>query len=212
MINKTKKINRKQKGSLLLELLISMSILIVIILVGTNAIFLSMKSNEASRERDVVTTLANQSLEAVQAVVEENWQNIYSLIKNTQHYYPTLSGNKWILTTAVENETLVFNGKNYKRFVVISNTSRNNDNRNIQDVYNSLYDDPSTQKVSVTVTSPEGYTITAYRYFFQWKNKICDQASWVTPGSGNTVKTCSDSTYDTKEEFINTTGGILKLN
>ena len=212
MINKTKKINRKQKGSLLLELLISMSILIVIILVGTNAIFLSMKSNEASRERDVVTTLANESLEAVQAVAEEDWQNIYSLVKDSQHYYPTLSANKWILTTTLADETLVFNGKNYKRYAIISNTSRDNTTRNIQDVYNSLYNDPSTQKVSVTVTSPEGYTITAYRYFFQWKNKICDQTSWVTPGSSNEVKTCPDTTYDTKDNSINTTGGILKLN
>lgn len=211
-MTKIKKINRKQKGSLLLELLISMSILIVVILVGTNAVFLSMKSSEASRERDVVTTLANESLEVVQAVAEEDWQNIYSLVKNSQRYYPTLSGNRWILTTAVENETLVFNGKNYTRYVIISNTSRDNETRNIQDVYNSSFDDPSTQKVSVTVTSPEGYTITAYRYFFQWKNKICNQIGWVTPGSGNVPQTCPNTNYDTKDEFIDTTGGILKLN
>ena len=212
MINKIKNIDTKIKGSLLLELLISMSILIVIILVGTNAVFLSMKSNEAARERDVVTTLANESLEAVQAVAEENWQDIYSLVKDSQHYYPMLSRSKWILTTTPANETVVFNGKNYKRYVVISNASRNNDSRNIQDVYNSSFDDPSTQKISATVTSPGGYTITAYRYFFQWKNKICDQNSWITPGSSNQVKICPDTTYDTKDDSIDTTGGILKLN
>ena len=211
-MTKIKKINTKKKGSLLLELLISMSLLGIIIFAGADAVYLSMKSSQASRERDVGTTLANESLEAVRAVSEEKWQNIYSLNKiNEQHYHVTQSEGKWIIVS--DNEIVNFNGKNYTRYVTISNVSRSPDSRNIEDIYISSNDDPSTQKVSVTVISPEGYNTTISGYFFRWKNMICNQTSWAEGQSGYLLKNCSDGTYGEMDPFIIVNDdGKLQLN
>ena len=210
MIIKLKKIKKQSEGSLLLELLISMSLLAIIIFVGANAVFLSIKSSDVSRERDVDNTLASETLEGMRSIAEENWQNIYSLTKSNGHYYPTQSGGKWII--AVGDETVNFNGKNYTRYITINNVSRDSFTHNIQNTYSSTYDDPSTQKVSVTVSSPNGSPLTIYEYFFRWKNKICNQNSWATGGSGATPKVCPDTTYDTKDNTIDLSTGAIKLN
>lgn len=207
------KINKKQNGSLLLELLIAISLLCIIVFMGANAVFLSMKSNEASRDRDVGSTLANESLEAVRAVTEENWQNIYSLSKDGTHYIVIQREGKWVVESVgnATDENITFNNKIYRRYIIIENVSRDTDYK-IETAYNALKDDPSTQKVSVVVISPTGDETLISGYFFRWKNLICNQSNWVTGGSGNEAKGCSSTTfYDVKDETIDNEGGVLKL-
>jgi len=141
----------------------------------------------------------------MRSLLEESWSNIYSLTKNTQHYYPTVSGGKWITMTG--DETVSINSGSYTRYVVIDNVSRNDSTRNIETTYVSANDDPSTQKITATVVSPSGVSVVIPEYFYRWKNKICTQTAWVTGGSGNTVKTCPDTTYDTKDASIDVSSG-----
>jgi type II secretory pathway pseudopilin PulG len=203
------RINKKNKGALLLELLIVIAILAVILAVTVNGVFLSIKSNKTGGERDIAIALASESLEAARATTEEDWQNIYSLTKSTQHYQTTPSGTKWILATG--DETLTINNITYTRYVVIDNVSRDSTTHNIQASYSSTDDDPNTQKVTATVSWPGGGPVVSSLYFFRWKNKVCPQTAWTTGGSGNTVKLCSDASYDTKDAEIDVTGGSLKL-
>lgn len=202
---------KKQSGALLLELLIVISLIAIILAVSANATFLSMKGNKTSGDSNVATNLASESLEAARSVSEEDWQNIYTLTKGTQHYYPTQQGGtgKWILMTG--DEIKVLNGVSYTRYIVIDNVSRDSITRNIQGSYSINDDDPSTQKVTVTVSWTGGKPVILSEYFFRWKNIICDQAGWITGGSGNTVKTCPDTTYDTKDAAIDISTGSIKL-
>lgn len=200
----------KNRGALLFELLIVISLLAVILSIGANAVFLSIKGNKVSGERDVASALASESLEAVRSVAEEDWQNIYSLTKGS-HYYPTETNGKWLLTTPGD-ETVNINTAVYKRYVIISNVSRDSLTRNIQNSYLSVNDDPSTQKITVRVEWTGGNPIEISEYFFRWKNKTCDQNDW-SGGVGTGVKDCSDSTHSdiSPAGTINTTGGKLQL-
>ena len=209
IIDKFKK-NNKSRGSLLFELLIVISLLAVILSVGANAVFLSLRSNKTSGERDVASGLASETLEAVRSTVEENWQNIYSLTKSTGHYYPLQSVNKWTLTSG--DQVVTLNNIAYTRYITVDNVSRDYTTRNIQSSYSGADDDPSTQKVTVKISWAGGNSITLVEYFFRWKNKICAQTSWVTGGSGNTVKNCPDTTYDVKDDaLIDISTGSIKL-
>lgn len=209
MISKIKQINKKNAGSLLFELLIVISLLAVILSVGANAVYLSLRSNQISGERDIAGALASESLEAVRAVTEENWHNIYSLTKNT-HYYPSEQAGKWILNAGDENVNI--NNIIFTRYVTIENVSRDNLSRNILNSYDSYGDDPSTQKVTVTVTWPGGNPIIISEYFFRWKNKICNQSDW-SAGQGSGVKNCADQSHGgiSPSGTINIQGGQLKL-
>ncbi|OGI67655.1 hypothetical protein A2732_00185 [Candidatus Nomurabacteria bacterium RIFCSPHIGHO2_01_FULL_40_10] len=199
----------KQKGALLLELLVVISVVAVVLSVGTNAVFLSLRSNKIGGERDIANALAFEALEAVRAATEENWQNIYGLIKSSQHYQIATPSGKWELATG--DETINLNGIDYTRYVTIDNVSRDDSTRYVQNSYVSAADDPSTQKVTVTVSWSGGNPVVLYEYFFRWKNKVCNQTSWVTGGSGTTVKTCPDTSYDTKDSGVDISTGSLKL-
>jgi len=208
MVNNFKKQNKKQKGSLLFEMLIVISLVAIILSVGTNAVFLSMRSSKASGERDVANTLASGALESVKAITEENWQNIYGLTKSTQHYYPSELEGKWVLVEG--DETININDVSYTRYLIIENVSRDVTTRNIEGGYVSDNDDPSTQKVTITVSWSDSSPVTVSEYFFRWRNKICNQTEWTTAEPGDAVKECPSVTYDAKEN-IDVSGGSLKL-
>lgn len=202
----------QNKGSLLLELLIVISILAIILTVGAQAVYVSMQSGKVSGERDVAIGLANEALEAVRAVADEKWQNIYNLTKSTQHYYATstLSVGKWTLVDG--DETIALNNATYTRYVIIDNVSRDGATRAIENTYVSADDDPGTQKVSVSVSWPNANPVLVSGYFFRWRNKVCNQTDW-SGGVGAGPKNCPDTTYEsiTPPGTINTVGGQLKL-
>lgn len=213
---KNKKISLN-KGALLLELLIVISLLAVILSFGINAMFLSLKSNKVSGERDIANALATESLEAVRATVEENWQNIYSLTKTTQNYYPKQSLGKWVLTTVPGDGTITIGGVVFTRYVVIDNVCRDNSTREVTGltpctIPSTQADDPSTQRVSSIVSWPGSDPITIYEYFFRWKNKVCTQGGWVAGVPGNSTQDCTGTgtNYDSKEDtvFIDSNGSF----
>ena len=205
----TNKINSCSRGSLLLELLIVISLIAIILSFSANAMFLSMRSSKTSGDRDTASALATEALEATRSVIEEDYQNIYGLVKSSGHYYPIQSGGKWVLFAG--DETIVLNNTSYTRYVTVNNVSRDGSTRNIQNTYSALDDDPSTQKVTVTVSWPNGSPVSISEYFFRWKNKVCDQPGWVTALPGNSVANCGDTTFDSKDSVIDVTGGTLKL-
>ncbi|MEK6877161.1 MAG: hypothetical protein AABZ49_00865 [Thermoproteota archaeon] len=209
MIATCKKRKKQSSGALLLELLIIISLIAIILSVGVHAVLLSIKSNKVLGERDVANALASESLEITRAITEENWENIYSLIKSTQHYQTIQSGGKWAFIAG--DETINMNNILYTRYSIIDNVSRDDTTRHIQSSYSSVDNDPSTQKITVTVSWLGGNPVVVSGYFFRWKNKVCAQTAWTTGGSGNTVKLCSDASYDTKDAAIDVTGGSLKL-
>lgn len=206
----------QKRGSLLLELLIAISVLAIILSVGTQAVYVSMQSGKTSAESDVAIGLANEALEAVRGTAEEKWQNIYDLAgKGSTHYKTVQSAGKWTLASG--DEAIALNTANYTRYVTIENVNRCNDATRIIasstpgcTPSTNYSDDPSTQKVIVTVSwQGTGSPVAVSDYFIRWRNKVCPQTSWTGTGSG--VKTCPDTTYDTKEAAVSTAGGTLQL-
>lgn len=179
----------QKRGAILLELLIAISILAIILSVGTQAVYVSLQSGKISGERDVAVGLASEALEAVRGTAEEKWQNIYDLTKTSQHYKTVQSGNKWTLATG--DETIAVNNASYTRYVIIENVSRDASTRMIDTGPNY---DPSTQKVTVTVSWANADPVVLNEYFLRWKNKACLQTSW-SGGVGSGTKNCPDTTF-----------------
>jgi type II secretory pathway pseudopilin PulG len=204
-MTKYEKSRKGKGGSLLLELLIVIALLAVILSFGANAVFLSLRSNKASAERDGASALATEALEAARSVADENWQNIYTLTKGSQ-YHPAISASKWVLTSG--SEVITINNVAYTRYVVIDNVSRDTATRNIETAYVGADDDPGTQKATATVSWGGGLSVSAVDYFARWKNNVCPQTAWTTGATGNTVKLCTDASYDVKDAAVNVTGGL----
>src|SRR5687768_3525718 len=89
-----------QSGQLLLEILIIIGIVAVIVGLGAQFIYLSLRSNKAANEKNVALGLLSETLEAVRGSATEKWQNLYTLTHATQDYYPSQSAGKWIISNA----------------------------------------------------------------------------------------------------------------
>ncbi len=206
----------RTRGAFLLELLIVIALLGIILGVGTQAVYVSLQSGKISGERYVAIGLASESLEAVRGFTEENWQNIYALTKGYQ-YQTVKSGSKWATSTAIE--TIALNKVTYTRYFIVENVSRDSTvDRKIESTYSSVSDDPSTQKVTVTVSWIGADPVTISEYFVRWKNNTCAQTNWVggvTSPADSTVPVanCTISTvYFTSDNTIATsTAGQLEL-
>lgn len=206
-----------QRGFLLLELLVAISILAIILAVGSESVYVSLQSGKTSSESDVAIGLANETLEATRAISDEKWQNLYNLTKGSQ-YHVVQSSNKWATSSA--SELISLNTAKYTRYFTVLNVCR--DTTPGSRLITGLTDtngtttscttstgifDPSTEKVTVTVTwSGSGSPVIVSDYFLRWKNAVCPQTSWAG-GVGSGTKTCPDTTYVYKESPIAVTGG-----
>lgn len=215
------------RGAFLLEILIVVALLGIILGVGTQAVYVSLQSGKVSGERDVAVGLASESLEGVRAFTEENWQNLYTLTKWTTPYDTVLSGSKWATTTTITPISL--NNASYTRSFVVQNVCRDTTSARsitgITDTNGTLTTctsstgefDPSTQKVTVTVSWTGADPVTISEYFVRWKNKTCNQTDWSTGRQADTVivdvVNCSTiSKYYLEDNDIATsTAGQLQL-
>lgn len=215
----------QKRGALLLELLIAVSILAIILSISSQSVYTSLQSGKISSESDVATGLANETLEATRAISDEKWQNIYNLTKGAQ-YHVVQSGTKW--ATSATSEAIALNAANYVRFFTIQNICRDTivgsrlitgltdgpipavaDGTLTACTTSTGLFDPSTQKITVTVSwQGSGSPIVISDYFLRWKNKVCNQAGWTTQVGGGSAVCTGDTTYDTKDTWLNTTGGL----
>lgn len=208
------KINNKKPGSLLLEILIVIGVVGIVIPIIAQIVVSSLNVNKWSMENKIATDLADETTKSLDSISFEKWQNIYGKVKSsTDHYYTAKVAGAWTINTG--NEALTVNTLSYTRYFTISNVCRDNTSReiimdaNIPPCTAGNSDDPSTQKITVTVSWKNG-TISKDYYLTRWRNQICNQTSWSGVGSGPV--TCPNTTYESATSIdTSSIPGSLKL-
>jgi len=197
----------KQSGQLLLEILIAVVAIVAIAGLGAQLVLVGQKSNEITGDKDTALKLVEETFEAVRSIATENWQTVYAPVSGKGSgnlYHPEQQSGKWVLVAGTQPVTI--NGVNYTRSLYIENVNRDA-SKNI--VLTGGTDDPSTQKITVSISWPRGETITGSEYVTRWRGKGCVQTGWATQSSDTSP--CPADTYYTKDDSINTSGGELKL-
>ena len=202
-----------RKGQILIEILIGIVILALISIAITQMIIASSKGTKSSGQQSIMDSLAQEALEATEAIATSDWHNIYNLTKETQEYYPKIVAGAWSLTNDLADKTVTINSVGYQRWIVIENVMRD-PGGNI--VANSGTDDPSTQKITVTITASGQQSLIYIRYFSRSRNSTAVQNDW-SGGSGQVTNPTNgfDSNFNTlyysDDGNIDTTDGKLKL-
>jgi len=117
-------------------------------------------------------------------------------------------------TPASGTESLVFGNNTFTRWFTIENVSRALADQAIESTYEPTRDDPSTQKITVSVTAERLLATTSIvQYITRSRNEVYQQTDWScgliptdTPSSGNP---CG---YLTASSTIINRGGSLELN
>lgn len=220
-------VSSSKRGVMLVELLVAIAAAAIVFSLGAQLTYVSGRSAKIAADTTVALGLVSETHEAVRASATEKWQNLFNLTKNSA-YHPETTAGKWVLISGVQ--TVTVNRVDYSRSFIAQNMCRTQTSQVFGDITGitdgpavadgtlttcttsgGVYD-PSTQKITVTVSWTGNTGITTSEYVFRWRNKICNQTSWQTaePGS-STAKTCpNDTTYDTKDSGV-TTGASLYL-
>ncbi len=166
-----------KKGQLLVEVLVGIGIMAILVSAILPLILTSTNATIRENKNSIAVSLAKEQIEAVKAVKEENWNNLYSVSKGTD-YYPKIDAGKWQLASGIE--TIPLNGLTFQRSIKVDNVSRTDLNGagNIESIYNQSRDDPSTQKVTSTVTSEQMVAISIIEYMSHWKSSLWTQTDW----------------------------------
>ncbi len=194
-----------QKGQLLLEVLITISVSAIVIGMAAGLIMVSLRAVKSAEQRIIATKLLQEEFEIAEIVAKEKWRNFYDFNKGSgNHYHPsrsgsdvcTQSGNKWCLVAGDEN--VIIEGATFSRYIYFENVCRDDSSRVITGVFPcgvGSSDDPSTQKIIAGVTFGQGETITRSQYLTRWSNEVCNQTQWTSSGQ-ITPTTCPTAGYD----------------
>ena len=207
------------RGIMLLELLIAIAAAAIVFSLGAQLTYVSARSSKIAADTTVALGLVSETHEAIRAAASEKWQNVFNLAKNSSHHAEVVSG-KWVLLSGAATTTV--NGLDYGRSFIVQNVCRAQTSQILGDITGitdtngtlttcttsgGVYD-PSSQKVTVTVSWIGSDGIAMSEYILRWQNKICRQTAWS--GSGSGAKNCPDTTYDSKDSQV-TAGDALYL-
>lgn len=207
-------VNCQMSGQVLFEILLAVAVIIGVAAVSAQLSQMSLQSADVAGDRTVATNLSREAVEATRAISGENWVTFYAITKGAQ-YHPEVQTNKWVLVSGSESVTI--NGESYTRYLIVDNVSRNTSSGDIESSYNSANDDPSTQKITITIQKSGLADITYSEYISRWKNASPVQTSWQATGQGDNP-TSGDSTnfnnsYFSDDSNVDITGtpGSFKL-
>lgn len=207
-----------RSGQLLMETLLAISAAVIVLALGAQLVYVSLRSSQVAGERNVGLGLMEEGVGAVSSIATEQWQNIYTLAKTGTHYHATTTSGRW--TVALGDDSIIVGAKTFSRYFTVANVCRDSTTRNITGltdtdgstmlcVVSGGSFDPSTQSITIHVQMPDGGdTLSTTEYILRWRNKVCAQTNW-SGGAASGVKACPDTTYESKTNI--TAGSDLQL-
>lgn len=181
-------------GQSLLEIIIALAVGTILIGAAVVAVTSALKSNVDIRTTQVANSLSQEYIDILQTMAESNWQSIYGVAgkgSNSQ-FYLSPSSTTYVINTG--NTTTIAEGRIFTRYLSVENAGR--DSCGIGNISTNptsscsagpgssgVTDDPSTQKITVTVSWGTNYTVTKVQYLTRYKNKSLIQSDW-SGGSG----------------------------
>lgn len=214
------KIVLNNNGQILIEIILATLIGTMIIGAAASLIVASQKSSQISEQKNTAVLLAQEAVESLKSIVENNWHWIFlppdgagdkdASKGDGNNYCLKIDGvnNTWTLASNPTDCDIDVNGIIYTRTINIYNVSReDNDDENI--INPGGVEDSSTQKVRIKVSYPSGEDIIVEKYLTRWRNEIFIQSDWS--GGGGQDDFTDSLKYYTDDGNIDNSGGALQL-
>ncbi len=169
----------REKGQSLVELLVGVAIVTIIISSIVGALVLVLRSNLQSTTSRTAAALGGEIINGVRSVTEGKWSNLYSVSPKgpSTTYRVTSSGTPPTLTIVSGSEDIVVNNLTYTRFFSVENVNRDS----VQSIVASGTEDPSTQKITVTVrwqVSGDTAKLQTTEYLTRFRNEVTKFTDW----------------------------------
>ena len=179
-------------GQSLVEVVIALAIGVLFIGVATVAVVPILRSNLETKNVQIATSLTQEYLDNIKNLAESKWFNIYNPAsakgQNSQFYLGVASTSYQIFSGTTST---IIGGLTFTRYFSIENVNRNFCGSGDIDANATsttctsgpgtvgITDDPSTQKITVTVNWQNSRSISRSQYLTRSRNKIFDQTDWL---------------------------------
>jgi len=178
---------KKQKGAALIELLIAVTVGGIMIIGSVALIAVTLRVSVQNKYFQSAAFLNQDLIEKVSIYAEREWIcddssmncGIYQLKKGSLNKYHLTASSSF--KAVQDEEVITLNGIIFKRYFYVENVSRDSKGR-IEENYESIREDPSTQKITVITTIPNG-EVRFIRYLTRSENTVFIQTDW-SGGSG----------------------------
>lgn len=184
----------RERGQSLVELLVGVAIVTIIISSIVGAVVLVLRSNLQSTTSRTAAALGGEIINGVRSVAEGRWSNLYSVSPKgpSTTYRVTASGTALAIVSG--SEDIVVNNLTYTRFFSVENVNRDS----AQNIAASGTEDPSTQKITVTVrwqVSGDTAKLQTTEYLTRFRNEVTKFTDWSGSSGITGPITAPDNNY-----------------
>lgn len=204
----------KNKGSLLIEVLISIALFLAISTIIAQAVYTSFYSERDSENKITLNDLLSQQIERVRAISDEHWNNIDGLSRGVDYYIGNKDTGYYVATGTYSG---VVNSLKYiisfRLEDVYRDLSRNSTSSILVSTSTDITKtalDHSTIKI-IAIGNIENREPTKMEtYITRWRNIICSQKIWSATGTTGTLP-CENTEIKVTEKNNIELGDQIKL-
>ena len=211
-----------EKGQSLVEILVAIGVGAILIGGAVGVISPILKSNLETKNIQVASSLAQQYLDNLRNIAEADWSNIYNppaLKGSDSQFYLSSASSTYIIISG--SLPMVVEGRNFAIHFSVENVNRDSCGAgNITEESVTfcsagpgsagIADDPSTQKITVSVSWVSGGFLSRSEYFTRSKNAVFVQTDWSGGAEQEGPITSENGKFasSTNINFSTTTGAI----
>lgn len=198
------------RGSLLIEVLVSIALFMAISTIITQAMFASFYSGKESKNKITINNLLTEQLVKIRAISSENWNNIGGLTRNTNYYIDSQVGAFSVFPGTASG---TINDLAYNIFFQVSDGARIVTGATSSMSYESSSStkaDPATLIITSTGIYGSSSPIIIKSTITRWRNIICSQSDWGATSSSATIP-CETTLVGGSQKVNIAAGSELKL-
>ncbi|MBI4159938.1 hypothetical protein HY504_02130 [Candidatus Wolfebacteria bacterium] len=214
-------------GQAIAEVLIALGIGAIIIVAASGGIAFFLRQNYETRGTQVAASLAQEYFDQIKVLAESNWQIIYNppAAKGpASQFYLAPLATSTSFGVAAGTTTTSRENQEFTRFFSIENINRDScgvgnvtsnppGSCSMQSGSGFTAEDPSTQKITVTVTWRDGRSVVAAEYISRSRNRSSLQTDWSGgPGvSGVAAIPVRNFATSTGIDYTTSTGSLVMI-
>ena len=203
------------KGQSLVELVIGLGIMMILIVPISTALGLIMRQGFDIKTVQVADYLSQSRLNNLKVISEASWSSIYNATTsankgpNSQFYLaPTSTVNLNYEVKSGATSTII-DGIIFVHYFSIENVNRDASGNIIS---TGGTEDPSTQRVAVTTSWEDGYSLTKTQYFMRYRNRSFIQTDWSGGGNQDGPISVPNNKFATSTQLDFTSiAGLIKI-
>ncbi|MEK7195391.1 MAG: hypothetical protein AAB655_01715 [Patescibacteria group bacterium] len=198
---------RSKAGQSLIEVLIAITVGVFLVIAAATVIVPSLKINTQAGRVQTGSALAKELMDNIRVWAERDWHNVLGLSTSSVYHY-RISTSSSPFSAVLGDELVMVSGLQFRRYFYLDDARRDSNDSIIAS--GGSYD-PSTKKITVIYSWPQGATNSLQFYVTRFRNNALVNTDWSGGPNqeGPTSTVNSRFATSTAVDYTTSTGSII---